>query len=115
DRLVVELGVVEAVEQVDGAGPRGGEADARPAGELRVRGGGERGQLLVAGLDEPDLVARVVEAAEDAVDAVARVAVDPVDAPFVQAVQDEGSDGLGHGVAVPGGRWRGSAVSGRVR
>ena len=29
-RLVVELGVVEAVEQVDGAGAGGRQADARP-------------------------------------------------------------------------------------
>ena len=30
DRLVVHLGVVQAVEQVDRARARGGQADARP-------------------------------------------------------------------------------------
>ena len=37
DRRVVELRVVEAVQEVDRARPRGGEADADLAGELRVR------------------------------------------------------------------------------
>ena len=36
DRLAVELGVVEAVEQVDGAGPLGGGDHADAAGVLRV-------------------------------------------------------------------------------
>ena len=35
-RLVVELRVVEAVQEVDRAGPAGREADADLAGELRV-------------------------------------------------------------------------------
>ena len=52
DRLVVELGVVEAVEQVDRAGPGGRHADADLAGELGVRARHERGHLLVADLDE---------------------------------------------------------------
>ena len=47
DRLVVELGVVEAVQQVDRARARGREADADLAGELRVAAGHERGHLLV--------------------------------------------------------------------
>mgnify|MGYP000020595415 CR=1 FL=1 len=51
--LVVALGVVEAVGQVDAAGARCGQADAEPAGELSVATGGERGRLLVADLDEP--------------------------------------------------------------
>ena len=36
DRLVIHLGVVEAVEQVDRAGAAGGHADADRAGEFRV-------------------------------------------------------------------------------
>ena len=74
-RLVVELGVVEAVEQVDRAGPRGGQADAELAGELGVGARHERGHLLVAHLDElgaARAVARALERADDAVDAVAR-------------------------------------------
>ncbi len=52
DRLVVELGVIEAVEEVDRARPGGGEADAGFAGELGVGAGHEGGHLLVADLDE---------------------------------------------------------------
>jgi hypothetical protein len=54
-----------------------------------VRGGGERGDLLVAGLDELDLVAGLVEGAEQAVDPVAGVAVDVLDASLVEALEDE--------------------------
>ncbi len=52
DRLVVELGVIQAVEQVDRAGAGGRQADPDLAGELGVRAGHERGHLLMADLDE---------------------------------------------------------------
>ena len=109
-RLVVELGVVEPVEQMDRPGARGGHADADLAGQLGVRGGHERRQLLVAGLDELDVVAVLVERAEQAVDAVARVAVDALDAPLVEAAEDEGADVLGHGPSWVGVYGRTSAV-----
>ena len=51
-RRAVHLGVVQAVQQVDGAGARGGEADAEPAGVLRIAAGHERRGFLVAHLDE---------------------------------------------------------------
>ena len=71
-RPVVQLGVVEAVQQVDRARPRGGQADPDITGELGVAAGHERGHLLVTGLDEPQLVLMAAKRAEDAVDAVAR-------------------------------------------
>jgi hypothetical protein len=92
DRLVVELGVVEAVQQVDRTGTGGGHADADLAGELRVGAGGERRDLLVAHLHELDLVADLVERAQQTVDAVAGVAVDAIDAPLVEAIQHESGD-----------------------
>jgi hypothetical protein len=97
DRLVVELGVVEAVEQVDRARAGRRHAHADLAGELRVRAGGEGGDLLVADLGELEL-RNLVEGAEQAVDAVARITVDALDAPLGEAVEDERSDGLRHGV-----------------
>ena len=60
-RRVVELGVVEAVEQVDRARARGRHAHADLARELGVGAGGEGGELLVAQLDELDLLADLVE------------------------------------------------------
>ena len=48
-RLAVELGVVEAVQQMDAAGARGREADAEPAGELGVGAGREGRRLPRAG------------------------------------------------------------------
>jgi hypothetical protein len=58
DRLMVELRVVEAVQQMDGSGSRGRHADANFVGELRVRTGHEGGQLLVSDLDETRIIAR---------------------------------------------------------
>ena len=65
-RLVVELRVVEAVQQVDGAGAGGGDAHADLAGELGVAAGHEGGHLLVARLDELGVAVGAVERAEDA-------------------------------------------------
>ena len=51
-RLVIELGVIQPVEQMDRAGPRGGHADPQLVRELRLGAGHEGRHLLVADLDE---------------------------------------------------------------
>ena len=51
DRGPVDLGVVEAGEQVGRPGAGDGEAGGRAAGELAVGGGGEGGRALVADAD----------------------------------------------------------------
>ncbi len=51
-RLVIELGVIQPVEQMDGPGARGGHADPELVRELRVGAGHECRHLLVADLDE---------------------------------------------------------------
>ena len=58
DRLVVQLRVVQAVQQMDRARPGRRQADADFAGELGVRAGHEGGHLLVADLDEVEVVLR---------------------------------------------------------
>ena len=80
-RLAVQLGVVEAVEQVDAARAGGGQADAQPAGVLGVAAGHERRRLLVAHLDEADRVLALAQRLHDAVDAVAGQAEDDLHAP----------------------------------
>ncbi len=126
-RLVVHLGVVQPVEQVDRAGARRGQADADLAGELGVGRRHERGQLLVPGLDELHGVVRALGAlqrAHDGVDAVPREAVDALDAPLVEAFDHEVRDRLAHGVGplrveVTVVRWaaprRGAGAPGRAR
>src|SRR5581483_3751712 len=86
-RLVVELGVVNAVQQVDSARSRGREADAEPAGELGIGAGGESGRFLVSHLHEFDLVLPDPERLEHAVDTIPGNSEDRVHAPF-----DEGLD-----------------------
>ena len=88
DRDVVELGVVEAVQQMDGARPRRGEAHAEPPGRLGVAGGHEGGGLLVMDEDEPDPVLVAPQSFHDAVDAVAGQAEDRVDTPVRQSFDE---------------------------
>ena len=95
-RLVVELCVIEAVQQVDRARAGGRQAHPHLSGPLGVSAGHERGHLLVAGLDELDLIVVAIECSERRVDAVARVAVDALRSPLGEALQHEIGNGLGH-------------------
>src|SRR3954451_24496826 len=95
------LRVVKPVQQMDRAGSRRREAHASTASQLRVRARGEGRDLLVPALDELDGV-DLVEGAEDAVDAIPGIAVDLVDPPLVDSVQQMGSDGFGHALRLPG-------------
>jgi hypothetical protein len=94
-RLVVELGVVQAVEQVDGA--RSGRRDAH-AHFARVFGVGARhqgGEFLVAGLHELDAVRLVflfAHRVHDAVDGVPGVAEQAFHAPVAHAPHHEFTD-----------------------
>src|SRR4051812_23427112 len=94
-RLVIELGVVEAVQEMDRARSRSRQADADLAGELGVAAGHERRLLLVTDLDELDLVG-APEGGQDAVDAVTGIAVDALHAPPAKPLQQEIADGVGH-------------------
>ena len=72
-------------------------------GELGVRARHERRHLLVARLDElgPLAVARAPERPHQAVDAVAGVAVDPIDAPSCKAIQEIVAHRLAHACCSP--------------
>ena len=80
--MMVELRVIQPVQQVDRAGTGGGDAHADLAGELGVGAGHERGHLLMPHLHEVELVAGPVERADQAVDAVAGIAEDPLARPI---------------------------------
>ena len=106
-RLMVELGVVQAVEQMDGSGARRRQAHAHLARELGVRAGHERRHLLVADLDElrPLAVARARERAHHAVDPVPRVPVYAAHAPGGETVEEVVAYCLAHPVPVPFARF----------
>src|SRR5699024_6926927 len=87
-RLTIELRVVEAVEQMGGTAAGGGQADPHLGGELGVAAGHEGSHLLVAGLDELRTLVRAVQGAEEGIDAVSRIAEDPMGPPLSQAGQD---------------------------
>ena len=84
---------------MDRAGSRRREADADLACPFRVCAGHEGRHLLVADLDELELVRRPVERADDRVDAVAGVPVDPADPVFVEPPEQEIGGGLAHGAS----------------
>src|SRR2546423_1584030 len=96
-RLVIQLGVVQPVQEVDGSGTRRRDAYADVVRELGVSAGHERGHLLVAGLDElRALRFGAIERTEEAVDAVSGVSEHAVHAPFTEAFEDEITDQLAH-------------------
>jgi hypothetical protein len=86
---VVELGVVQAVEQVDAARAGGGQADPDLAGRLGVAAGHERGRLLVVNEHEPHLVLVAAQPLHDPVDAVAGQAEDGVHSPVGQSFDQQ--------------------------
>jgi hypothetical protein len=99
DRLAIQLGVVEAVQQVEAARTRGGQADAELPRVLRVGARHEGGGLLVADLDEPDLLPPRAERLHDAVDAVAGQAENHFDAPVTEGLDQYVGRGVGHQAA----------------
>ena len=72
-------GFLGALDRADGVG----------AGELPVPACHEGCHLLVARLDELGIPVRAVERAEEAVDPVAGIPVDAMDAPLAQAPENE--------------------------
>jgi hypothetical protein len=95
-RRVVELGVVEAVEEVDRAGPGRGAADAEPARGLGVATGHEGGGLLVMDQEEGHLLLDAPEPFHQAVDPVPWQPEHSVHAPVGQATGHGLTDGLLH-------------------
>jgi hypothetical protein len=81
NRLVIELGVVEAVQRMDRPRARGHEAHTETAAELGVRASHQGRRLLVADLDELEAIPGASQRARESVDAVPGIAVDPAHAP----------------------------------
>lgn len=94
-----EPGVVETVEQVNGAGTLGGEADPHLAGELGIGVGRQRLHLLMAQLKELGIVSGAIRRAVDEVDAVPGKAKLPMHLRGLEVLDDKIGDRLraGHG------------------
>ena len=93
---LVELGVVQAVQEVDGSRAVRGDAAAGPSRPLGVGGRHERGGLLVAGRDQLRLTPGPADGGQDGIDPVARVAEDPADAPGPESGDELVGDQAGH-------------------
>src|SRR5947208_11272926 len=86
-RLMVELSVVQAIQEMDGARTGGREAHTHLTGELGVPAGHERRHLLMPYLNKIELIPRSTQRTHDAVDTIAGVAEEALHAPFAQAAQ----------------------------
>jgi len=93
---MISFNVVQTDQQVHGSRAGCREADADLATELGVAAGHERRRFLVPRLDELDLVGSAVERADNAVDAVTRVAVNTAHAPSRKASDQSIGYGVGH-------------------
>ncbi len=94
--LAVALGVIEAIQQMHAARSRGRQAHAQPAGVLGIATGGESSRLLVANLNELDLVLTCPQRLEDAVDPIPRKPEDRVYAPVDQPLDHQVGYGFCH-------------------
>src|SRR5438105_8696063 len=106
---MIELCVVKSIEQMNRSRTGRGHADADVPGELRMRAPHERGHLFVAHLHEIHVAVGAFEGAHDSVDAVARIAVDAVNAPFAGPMDEQVAYGLVRHVALQrmaDGGWR---------
>ena len=95
-RHMVHLRIVEPGQKVDGARTGCRVAESHLPGELRMRRRHERGHLLMANLDIIHEALRLFERDVQSADAIARIAVDTRQAPFVEALPDEFRDILRH-------------------
>lgn len=97
DRLVVAVRVVQAVHEVHGARPRRRHADPDLARELGVRGRHQRGHLLMRGPDVAEVLVCLLRPAQGTVetaDPVPGIAVEAVEVPLDQSVDDEVADAV---------------------
>src|SRR5690606_28659422 len=85
---IVHLGIVKSVEEVNGTGPRGGEADPNFIRKLRMSTGHEGSEFLMSSLDKSNPVIRLfcaLERTKKPVDAVPGVSIDWSCSPSVEA------------------------------
>ena len=88
---MIQLSIIQAGDEMGGAGTPGRQAHPDFAGELGVRDGHEGRHLLVPDLDEFDLVSSL-QGSDHAVDAVTGISVDTANSPGMQAFNDEIAD-----------------------
>src|SRR5438874_1469856 len=98
NRLAVHLGVIKAVEQVNTAGPRGGQADPEPTGVFGVSTGHEGGGLFMTHLDEADFVLARSKRFHNAVDAIAGQTEHYVNTPVLNGLDQDVATSLCHDV-----------------
>ena len=95
-RHMVELGVVETVEEMNGTGTGGCEAKTGLPGEFRVRRCHEGRHFLVADLYVFHKSFGLFQGYIETADTVTRIAIDAFKAPFRQTLPDEFADVHAH-------------------
>ncbi len=97
ERDVIHPRIVHAGDQMGRTGTRRGDAHPKLTRELGIRRGHERSHLLVAHLDELDLVGTEAgKATQQAIYSIAGVAEHTADAPLMQTFPEEIADCLCH-------------------
>src|SRR5207248_5347267 len=94
--LMIHFGIVQTIEQVNCARSRGRQADTDLSCKLGVSGCHERCHLFMAHLHKLEQVFIALQAAQDAVNAVARIAIDAFNTPRRKAFQQKITDFITH-------------------
>jgi hypothetical protein len=95
-RLSIELGIVEAIEQMNAAWSGRREAHAELSGPFGVSAGHERGRLFMADLDKADAVLALAKCLDNSVDPVAGYPKDHLDSPIDECLDQDISRRTSH-------------------
>jgi hypothetical protein len=82
----IQFRVIESIQKMDCARPRGGETDTQASSEFRITTGHERGSLFMAHLNKPDVL---LAGAESAIKAIPGHSKDHRNTPVFQAVENK--------------------------
>ena len=85
-RLVVHLGIVEAIQKMNGTGSRRREANSHFTGELGVSTGHEGRKFLMSSLYKPRIVLCFSQCRSDSTDSITGIAVDSRHTPSRQTL-----------------------------
>src|SRR5581483_8220899 len=101
DRLPIELGIIQTIQQMNASRAGGGHAHTQPPGIFRITAGHESGRLLMPHLQETQLVAMGAQRFHNAIDTISRKTEDNLHAPINESFNQNIRARFGHNSISP--------------